>query len=210
MNENDKKAFGQLIKATMEYYDKKASPQSVGIYWNGLKEFDFEAIKTAFSQQVNENSFMPKVADIRGMMTDTSGWLSANEAWSVLPKTEYDGGYVTQEMASATPYDLIDSGDMIAARMAFIPAYERAVTTAKAEGKQPHWFYSAPSQGDYETKIDIKESALLLAQEKKWITPNVCSDAMKQLNRPTQLSQDMQKMLSKCRTEIGLSVTESE
>lgn len=188
MRDSDKRQFMELMTATMKYYDKDVDTGSMGIYWNGLQDFELADVQNAFGQHIQTNKFMPKVSDVRDMMPDTSGWLSPEEAWNALPKTEYDGGYVTQQIMSAAPFDSLDRGDLIGGRMAFLETYKKLVTEAKAKGESPSWFYSAPTMGDYETKQDIKEQSLLIAKEKQWISPTTYQKYALELDRP--ISQD--------------------
>jgi len=57
------------------------------------------------------------------------------------PKTEDASGAVTREMhqAAGAAWDLMTSGDMIAARKAFLEAYDKAVRQARADRKPVEW-----------------------------------------------------------------------
>lgn len=196
MIDSDKRGFMELMEATMKYYDRDVDQGSMGIYWAGLKDYEFDMVKNAFSAHVENSEFMPKVSDIRKSMPDTSGWLSPEEAWGALPKTEYDGGYITQQIMSAAPFDALDRGDLIGGRMAFLETYKKLVTNAKAAGESPAYFYSAPSMGSYEAKQDNKEQSLLLAKDKKWISETTYQKYALELDRPISQDNPAMKMLS--------------
>lgn len=72
--------------------------------------------------------------------------LGGNEAWALaLASTDEAETVVwTEEIsrafAAASP--IMAEGDKVGARMAFLEAYDRAVTEAKAQGRAPNWFPS--------------------------------------------------------------------
>jgi len=206
MLNSDKKAFYELMKSAMAIYGKEFNGEVMPIWWAALNEYSLEEVSAAMSTHTKSSEFAPVPASIIKHMPDKSGWLSPDEAWAALPKTDYDGGYITQEMASATPYDLIDSGDMIAARMAFIAAYKRAVVNA--QGKKPEYFYSAPNAGSYMDKQVIKEQSLLIAKEKQWISPTTYQKYALELDRP--ISQDNPVLKLARQTASGSKRIESE
>ena len=87
-----------------------------------------------------ECKYRLSLADVIERMAD--GHLGPEEAWELVPKSERDTAVLTQEIMSAIPFDLIDSGDMTAARMAFREAYQRSLAQARAERRAPVWFPS--------------------------------------------------------------------
>jgi hypothetical protein len=66
------------------------------------------------------------------------------EAWAMIPTDEQDSVVWTDEMAEAygLAAPLLADGDRIAARMAFLEAYQAAVHRARAERRPPRWFPS--------------------------------------------------------------------
>ena len=93
---DNKQQFAQLMEEVMEVYDKKPNKGVMRIWWESLKEYDFADVSKAFSIHTMTSKFAPVPASILEHLPDTSGWLSPEEAWNALPKTEYDGGYVNQ------------------------------------------------------------------------------------------------------------------
>ena len=82
-----------------------------------------------------------------------------DEAWAMMPRDEDTSVVMTEEMAQALhiAQPLLDEGDQIAARRAFIEAYKRIVDAAKRAGMPPRWF---PSLGHSK---DGREAALIEA-----------------------------------------------
>ena len=84
MKESDKQNFSTLLDAVASYYRQDTSPTIKTLYWNGLKDLDFAAIQECFNrhmQNPDTGQFMPKIADVRKMLSGTSSD-SALMAWS--------------------------------------------------------------------------------------------------------------------------------
>ena len=182
----NKQQFAELLTEVMAVYGKQADKGTMRVWWEILKDYSFEQISMAFSQHTRNDKFPPVPASIVELLPDNSGHLSPDEAWNALPKTEYEGGYVTQQIMEGMGacLDSIDRGDMIGARMAFIAAYKRSVTNANASGEKAKYFYTAPSIGSHEQKQQIKAAALLTAKDRKWITQQRFDDLNKLLDKP--------------------------
>lgn len=147
----DKHQFAEVIGAVMALYGKDSTKPLLNLYWRALITYQIEHVRAALDRWVKDprqGTFMPKPADIIRTIEDTHGsqqaqWLSANEAWAIaLPAADEAATVVwTQEMAKALAIakPILDAGDKIGARMAFIPAYERFVDQAKREGRDPHY-----------------------------------------------------------------------
>ena len=99
--------------------------------------------------------------------------------------------------------DSLDRGDMVAARMAFIERYKQFITTAKMSAECPAWYYSAPSLGSYEQKQQVKQQALSIASDKKWISLESFNNANKQLDAPIQADNPVLKMIKNQPIGIG-------
>ena len=151
----DKREFADIMDAVMLLYGKDATPSLLRLYWNALISYPIEQVRWAFDHWVKDpkqGTFMPKPADIIRTIQEATGtiegqWLSANEAWAAaLPAMDEAATVVwTPEAAKAFEIarPLLEEGDKIGARMAFIPAYERLVDQAKRENRAPTYEVSA-------------------------------------------------------------------
>ncbi len=151
----DKKEFGEILSAVMMLYSKDATAILLRLYWNSLIEYPLDQVGRAFDHWVKDpkqGTFMPKPADIIRTIQEATGtlesqWLSANEAWAVaLPAIDEDSTVVwTPEIAKAfeVARPILEGGDKIGARMAFIPAYDRLIDHAKRESRTPSYEVSA-------------------------------------------------------------------
>jgi len=145
----DKKEFAEIMNVTMSLYGRDATQALMKVYWAALVAYPMEQVRQAFSawvQDPKQGTFMPKPADIIRTVQEASGvmpWLSANEAWALaLPAADEAQSVVwTEEISKAwaVALPILDAGDKVGARMAFIPAYERLVKQAQAEGREAQW-----------------------------------------------------------------------
>ena len=152
---NDKREFASIMEAVMLLYGKDSTPSLLRLYWNALAAHSIDQVKWAFDHWVKDpkqGTFMPKPADIIRTIQEATGtlesqWLSANEAWAVaLPAIDEAATVVwTPEIAKAfeVARPILEGGDKIGARMAFIPAYDRLIDQAKRESRTPSYEVSS-------------------------------------------------------------------
>jgi len=146
MRDNDKQSFIKLMVATMAVYDKPANSDVIGIWWNALSEHEFPDVRDAFSAHIKRGEFAPRPASIISILNEMrpDGRPIADEAWAMIPRDEDASVVMTEEMAEAlnVARPLLDTGDQIAARMAFKAAYERLTEANRNAGIKPKWFPS--------------------------------------------------------------------
>jgi len=148
MRELDKAKFLKMMQATLAIYEKTATTETVGLWWNLLAGYELPDVEQAFGQYLKcaEGRFAPKPASIIEIIDAMrpDGRLGADEAWAMIPMDEYASAVMTQEMSEALSVarPLLESGDKIAARMAFKESYSRIVEANKRNGIKPSWFPS--------------------------------------------------------------------
>lgn len=104
-----------------------------------LRDLDLRDIQVSLITHMGgpNGKWRPNVHYVREAIRSklASQWVSADEAWATVPKLESDTGILNQVTAAAlcVAQDLIDDGDMIAARRAFIEAYNSRVERAKSD-----------------------------------------------------------------------------
>ena len=128
MKNDDLKAFQELMRATLEYYDREATPTAIQIYWNALKAYPIDTIKQILNTHIQVSKFMPKVSEILDVLRNMDGRPDAQEAWAmVAPSLNNEDVTVvrTADMAMAFGVAYSLRGDPVAARMAFLEAYRR-------------------------------------------------------------------------------------
>jgi hypothetical protein len=135
---------------TAEYGLEPFSRDRIDMWMNALLGFPAGSVAKSAANYMRTNKFKPQLADIvQGCMAQTpSAWISADEAWALMPKSEMDSCMLNDEtaqaMAAASP--LLAAGDRIAARMAFRSTYERLVEQARIDCRQPRYFPSFGSE----------------------------------------------------------------
>lgn len=165
----------KALAATYEITGHSISPDALLIMDDDLSEYEERDVLTAISRCRKELSKRMVLQDIIDRIPGLHP--GPEEAWNLLPKSEREGGYVTHQMMASAPFDLIDRGDLIAARKAFIETYSRADKSGK-----PEFFYSSPTVGSTEEKVDIKSKAIMLARDKKWISEDRAQGLLSQLS----------------------------
>ena len=88
MNQSDYDNFVDVMQLVSEQYGKKPSDGLISLYWQGLKNYDFPAVREAIGRHLgntDNGQFMPKIADIIRMMQGSS-MDSAYSAWTKVDK----------------------------------------------------------------------------------------------------------------------------
>ena len=99
MNQSDYDNFINVMQLVSEQYGKNPSEGLISLYWQGLKNYDFQAVQDAIGRHLGNTDtgqFMPKIADIIRMMQGSSQD-AAFAAWSKVDKA----------VRSVGPYDTV-------------------------------------------------------------------------------------------------------
>lgn len=130
-----------MILVTAEVMGHELKPSAVMMMVSDLSGYDFAAVANTLNRCRKEQTGRLTLKGILDLLAPAGGWLTANEAWSLaLPAADERNTVVWTSEASkawSVALPLLEVGDKVGARMAFIAAYERHVSTAKSEGKQP-------------------------------------------------------------------------
>jgi hypothetical protein len=143
MNQNDYTAFADAWANAHEIMPagKVLSQGGMKAVIDALKNYPLDTLLLAINHHVKTAPFAPAPKDIIDLLEMKQKRLSADEAWAMMPKDEFETVVWTEEMAAAydIAYDLIVDGDRIAARMAFKGAYERLCSEADLMSKPVRW-----------------------------------------------------------------------
>ncbi|MFA6271029.1 MAG: DUF6475 domain-containing protein [Candidatus Paceibacterota bacterium] len=88
MKQSEFDDFVDVMQLVSEQYGKKPSDGLISLYWQGLKGYEFNAVREAIGKHLantDTGMFMPKIADIIRMMQGTS-LDSALSAWAKVDK----------------------------------------------------------------------------------------------------------------------------
>lgn len=84
MKSTDKPEFASLMVALAEYYSREVSEGILGMYWQGLEQYEIGAICEALNRHMrnpDSGQFMPKIADIARMLGGSTQD-AALQAWA--------------------------------------------------------------------------------------------------------------------------------
>lgn len=160
MKTEDKSDFSKILRILLKTYGKTADKELTDIYWNALSDVEIDAIRHAANAHIRTNRFAPTPADIRELAgANKSEWQTPEEAWNALPKSESEGGWMCQEIATAMGacFDSLDAGDRIGARMAFLEVYKREIQGKRGK---PNWWLSEPNALTHEERQQWKQGML--------------------------------------------------
>jgi hypothetical protein len=169
LTDDDRPAFAALLREITEFYDREPMSGAVMRLWlEDLRHLPLATIRGAFAahRRGPRGSFVPRPADLLAMiaeaMQERDGHPGGDEAWSIAIQAHDEGASVvwTDEIqaayfAAAVP--LLDEGDKIAARRAFLDRYGVELARARRSGAPAKWI---PSLG---TDTHMREAAVQAA-----------------------------------------------
>ena len=155
MLSNERNEFESILSDVMELSGRTVSANASALWWETFKEYTLSDIRQAFTKFIKAGGFL-NPAEVLKFIPNSQG-ITADQAWSHVPKYEHESAWVTQRMMTAlvcaTPEGgFINDYDVKSARKAFIDFYHNLPEDSK-------FFYSSGTgmKGlDYETKQSIK------------------------------------------------------
>lgn len=133
----------QAIAITAELCGRNLSDAALVAFADALSEYDpiqglkaLEKCKQGLTGPFTLPAVVSRIDD---------GRPGAEEAWTTCPRSESETAVWTQEAQQAFfsgACDLLETGDIIAARMAFKEAYERILSEARADKRPCQWIIS--------------------------------------------------------------------
>lgn len=99
MNEQDKKAFAELMVGSGEVYNKQVSKSLMQFYFDALKQYSIDEVKAGFGKHAldpEHGTFFPKPADVvrNAQKSDLSAEDKAELAWAqVMREMRSTGSY---------------------------------------------------------------------------------------------------------------------
>jgi hypothetical protein len=143
LTKTDAEELLEQLYATAEVLGNEIKPAAASLMIRDLRQYERGEIEQALARCRSELSGRLTLAAILERMPSADAFMSPNEAWALALSGEDDMDTIvwTEEVAAAmgTARPVLDIGDKVGARMAFIGAYEREVAKAKAEGRTPKW-----------------------------------------------------------------------
>lgn len=175
---DDSKTLLQAIAVTCELTGTTLSEAAARMLAMDLKAYPIAQVLGALSRCRKEVKSRLTLADIVSRLDD--GRPGPEEAWAMIPRSEDASVVWTEEMAQAygSAIPLLNEGDQVAARMAFVERYRAIVQKARDTGAPPKW---TPSLG---TDALGREAALMDAAEKGRLTAEHVSGLLPYRDQP--------------------------
>lgn len=135
MNAEDLEPFTQLLDATCTLLSRERyvpDATHAAMWFNALREHDLSTVRGAFSAHIrhpDRGRFVPTPADIIARIEEAArdGRPDANEAWAIALASVDEGRTVVWNdeiaLAFSTARTVLELGDKVGARMAFLEAY---------------------------------------------------------------------------------------
>jgi len=190
-----------LIKAiavTAELTATEISVDAARVMAEDLAQYPEELVMKALTKCRRELKGRMSLAEVISRIDD--GRPGPEEAWAMIPKDESGSVVWTQEMAEAfgVAIPLIDSGDTVQARMAFVEVYRARCAAARDAGISVKWIPSLghDPMGREHVLLDAVERGRLTAQHVSGLLPyregSAFSEKLLGLSNPEQC--DLKKL----------------
>lgn len=190
-----KTEFTTLLATAVAVYSKTITTGMVDLYFAALQQHDLAVVRDGLSRHLQDpqaGQYMPKPADIIRQIQAShhDGRPEGDEAWSmaVVASDESVTTVLTDEIQGAlwVARPLIEMGDMIAGRKAFLDAYARLVRIAREKGTAATWHVSLGQ--DAQGRTAAIEDAVRLGR----ITQAIGSQHLAQLGHDAPATADGQ------------------
>lgn len=192
---NPSKNLLKAIAVTAELTGTELSEDAARMMAEDLSQYPEELVMKALTKCRRELKTRMSLADVISRIDD--GRPGAEEAWAMIPKDESGSVVWTEEMAEAygVACQLINDGDTVQARMAFIEVYRDRCAKARDAGVQVKWIPSLghDPHGRESVLMDAVEKGRLTAQHVAGLLPYRAG------------SSASEKLLQLCNNEKGLS-----
>jgi hypothetical protein len=146
MNDQQVAGLAAAIIATAEAMGQEMSPGTAAIMAEDLCAYPVSDIRAALKACRFEVKGKLTMADILQRVQAADGRPGKDEAWAIAMTTndEFETVVLTDEiqLALVVAKPVLDAGDKVGARMAFISAYERFVGQAREDARQVNWHVS--------------------------------------------------------------------
>jgi hypothetical protein len=146
MNDQQVAGLAAAICATAEAMGQEMNPGTAAMMAEDLCAYSVPAVKAALKACRFEVKGKLAMADILQRVQAADGRPGKDEAWAIAMTTndEFETVVLTDEiqLALAAAKSVLDAGDKVGARMAFISAYERLVAQARDDVKAVNWHVS--------------------------------------------------------------------
>ena len=143
MNRDECKQCLQTIHATAEILGQELKPAAVSLMVQDLREYPANEVNNALTRCRAEIKGRLTLSAIIERIPSANAFPTPNEAWAIALGSidENDTVIWTGEISEAmgASQAILDIGDKVGARMAFVEKYQKLIDASKSEGKKPVW-----------------------------------------------------------------------
>lgn len=149
MNREECKECLRVIHATAEVLGQEIKPAAASLMVQDLREYPMGEVSNALTRCRAEVRGKLTLQAIIERIPSANTFPSPNEAWAIaLGATDENETVIwTSEIAEAlgAAQPILDIGDKVGARMAFVEKYQKLLDTKKSTGAKPQWTASLGS-----------------------------------------------------------------
>ncbi|MEB4589999.1 hypothetical protein VSS37_03315 [Candidatus Thiothrix sp. Deng01] len=152
MSPDQKKELAVQITATAEVMSLRLSENALLMMVEDLSAYSLDAVRAALKRTRRECKRLT-IADVIERIND--GRPTPEQAWAGLPRSEHETALLTAEMMSglSVAAPLIDAGEMIQARIAFLEVYRAECARARADITPVKWSVSLGFDIEHREKV---------------------------------------------------------
>lgn len=130
----------EMMVATSEAMGQELKPSTIAVMAEDLVDYSLNDVYDATTRCRRELRGRLTLADIIERLESADGRLSGDEAWPLIVTARDETQTVVWtdeiELAASSAWPILQAGDKVGARMAFLRAYERVVRESRAAGKR--------------------------------------------------------------------------
>ncbi|MFJ2539371.1 hypothetical protein [Pseudomonas sp. NPDC087614] len=160
MNDAQAAGLASAIIATAEAMGQEMNPGTAAIMAEDLSAYPVPVVRAALKACRFEVRGKLVMAEVLQRVQTSDGRPGKDEAWAIAMTSndEFETVVLTDEiqLALAAAKPVLDAGDKVGARMAFISAYERLVGQAREDNKQVNWHVSIGFDANRRTQAITK------------------------------------------------------
>lgn len=205
MTQNEQERVIMMLVATAEVMGHELKPAAAMLMCEDLDGYGFQEVMTALTRCRKEITGKLTLKAIIDLLAPVGGWLSANEAWAqALPAADERNTVVwTVESRKAwfMALPLLESGDKVGARMAFIAAYDREVAQSKSAGATPQ------QEVSYGDDAELRRIAVTNAQDRGLLPPPRKEEALALPNLSPEKASDNRRKIAEGLRDLAKQIS---
>ena len=177
MDEHERESFTDMLETVLAGYGQTLPAETFFNAWlKFLKPYPMNVIRQAFAEHCQQSEFPPRPVDISRRCRESDGRPTADEAWATaLVAIDENSTVVWTEETSQAFFlckPILERGDKVGARRAFIDAYNRLIQEARTNHTPCHYFASlGKDSAGRQTQLETAQNAGLISYNPATMLP---------------------------------------